>query len=50
MQRGRVFARPHRELLSACRKRDVKQAVAVLRKHLGKGMETLAAAGVARKG
>ncbi|AZO08651.1 MULTISPECIES: GntR family transcriptional regulator [unclassified Mesorhizobium] len=35
----------HRELLSACRKRDVEQAVAVLKRHLGEGMEMLAKKG-----
>ncbi|TPJ54649.1 GntR family transcriptional regulator [Mesorhizobium sp. B2-7-1] len=39
----------HRELIAACRRRDVKEAVAVLKKHLGEGMETLAAAGMAKK-
>lgn len=40
----------HRELIAACRGRDVKEAVAVLKKHLGEGRETLAAAGMAKKG
>jgi DNA-binding GntR family transcriptional regulator len=40
----------HRELIAACRSRDAKEAVAVLKKHLGEGMETLAAAGMAKKG
>jgi DNA-binding GntR family transcriptional regulator len=46
--RGRSQAE-HRELIAACRKRDVAEAVAILKKHLGDGMATLAAAGVVRK-
>ena len=40
----------HRELLAACRKRDAAEAVRVLKKHLCDGMETLAKAGMLRKG
>ena len=40
----------HRELLAACRKRDTAEAVRVLKKHLCDGMETLAKAGMLRKG
>ncbi len=40
----------HRELIAACRRRDAKEAVAVLKKHLGEGMEKLAAAGMTKKG
>jgi len=47
--RGRSQAE-HHELLAACRKRDAEAAVAVLKQHLGEGMETLAGAGMVRKG
>ena len=40
----------HRELLAACRKRDTAEAVRVLKKHLCDGLETLAKAGMLRKG
>ncbi len=40
----------HRDLLAACRKRDAAEAVSVLKKHLSDGMETLAKAGMLRKG